>query len=78
MADEPTGNLDSHSGQEVLMILHDIAQDEGRSILLLTHAPRVEDVADRILWLKDGALRDRKREEPTWVTDPVCGMCVDA
>lgn len=78
LADEPTGNLDSHSGQEVLMILHDIARDEGRSILIVTHDPRVEDVADRILWLEDGGLRDRKQEEHDWVTDPVCGMRVDA
>jgi putative ABC transport system ATP-binding protein len=78
LADEPTGNLDSHSGQEVLMILHDIARDEGRSIVLVTHDPRVEDVADRILWLEDGTLRDRRRKEHDWVTDPVCGMRVDA
>jgi putative ABC transport system ATP-binding protein len=78
LADEPTGNLDSHSGQEVLMLLHDIARDEGRSILLVTHDPRVEDVADRNLWLEDGGLRDRRREEHDWVTDPVCGMRVDA
>jgi putative ABC transport system ATP-binding protein len=78
LADEPTGNLDSHSGQDVLMILHDIARDEGRSILLVTHDPRVEDVADRILWLEDGSLRDRKMERHEWVTDPVCGMRVDA
>jgi putative ABC transport system ATP-binding protein len=78
LADEPTGNLDSHSGQEVMMILHDIARDEGRSIVLVTHDPRVEDVADRILWLEDGSLRDRKQEQHAWVTDPVCGMRVDA
>ena len=77
LADEPTGNLDSVSGQEVLMILHDIARDEGKSIILVTHDPRVEDVADRILWLEDGALRDRKTEQHSWVHDPVCGMRVD-
>lgn len=77
LADEPTGNLDSASGQEVLMILHDIARDEGRSVVLVTHDPRVEDVADRILWLEDGALRDRKNEAHQWVRDPVCGMRVD-
>jgi len=78
LADEPTGNLDSHSGQEVMMILHDIARDEGRAVVLVTHDPRVEDVADRILWLEDGALRDRKAERHDWVRDPVCGMRVDA
>jgi putative ABC transport system ATP-binding protein len=78
LADEPTGNLDSVKGQEVLMILHDVARDEGRSVVLVTHDPRVEDVADRVLWLEDGALRDRKREPHEWVRDPVCGMRVDA
>lgn len=77
LADEPTGNLDSANGQEVLMILHDIARDEGCSIVLVTHDPRVEDVADRILWLEDGKFRDRKQEKHAWARDPVCGMRVD-
>jgi len=77
LADEPTGNLDSARGQEVMMTLHDIARDQGRSVLLVTHDPRVEDVADRVLWLEDGALRDRKAEPHSWVKDPVCGMRVD-
>jgi putative ABC transport system ATP-binding protein len=76
-ADEPTGNLDSQSGQEVMMILYNIARDQGCSVVLVTHDPRVEDVADRILWLEDGALRDRKAEQHSWVNDPVCGMRVD-
>lgn len=77
LADEPTGNLDSHTGQEVMMILHDIARDEGCSVILVTHDPRVEEIADRILWLEDGALHDLKAEEHAWVRDPVCGMRVD-
>lgn len=77
LADEPTGNLDSHKGQEVMMILHDIARDDGCAVLMVTHDPRVEEVADRVLWLEDGALRDRKSEPHAWVTDPVCGMRVD-
>lgn len=78
LADEPTGNLDSANGQEVMMILHDIARDEGRSIILVTHDPRVEDIADRVLWLEDGEFRDRRAEQHAWVHDPVCGMRVDA
>ena len=77
LADEPTGNLDSSRGQEVMMILHDIARDEGRAVVIVTHDPRVEDIADRILWLEDGLIRDRKAERHEWVRDPVCGMRVD-
>ncbi len=78
IADEPTGNLDSKSGQDVLMVLHDIARDEGRAVLIVTHDRRVEDVADRILWLEDGHLRDRKQDDHEWVRDPVCNMAIDA
>ena len=78
LADEPTGNLDSQTGQEVMMVLYELARDEGHSVLLVTHDPRVEEIADRVLWLEDGALRDRKAELHTWVRDPVCGMRVDA
>jgi putative ABC transport system ATP-binding protein len=78
LADEPTGNLDSARGQEVLMMLHDLARDDGRGVLIVTHDPRAEDVADRILWLEDGELRDRRASDVQWVTDPICGMRVDA
>jgi putative ABC transport system ATP-binding protein len=78
IADEPTGNLDSKSGQNVLMVLHDIARDDGRGVLIVTHDRRVEDVTDRILWLEDGRLRDRKLEPHEWVRDPVCNMAIDS
>lgn len=77
LADEPTGNLDSQSGQEVMMLLHDIARDQGVSVLIVTHDPRVEEIADRILWLEDGKIIDRKTESHQWIKDPVCGMRVD-
>ena len=77
LADEPTGNLDAKRGQEVVMILHDVVRDEGKAVLMVTHDPRVEEVADRILWLEDGAIRDRKAEAHPWARDPVCGMRVD-
>ncbi len=78
LADEPTGNLDSARGQEILMILHDLARDGGKGVLIVTHDPRAEEVADRILWLEDGQLRDRRADDVQWAQDPVCGMRVDA
>ena len=77
LADEPTGNLDSQTGQEVMMILWEIARDTGCAVVLVTHDRRVEEISDRVLWLEDGSLRDRKAEPHAWVRDPVCGMRVD-
>lgn len=77
LADEPTGNLDSQSGQEVLMLLHEIAKNEGCGVLIVTHDPRVEELADRILWLEDGKLSDKQYDQHHWVHCPVCNMKVD-
>ena len=77
LADEPTGNLDSQRGLEVAMILHDIARTDHRAVVIVTHDERIEDIADRILWLEDGKLRDRKAQAHEWTVDPVCGMRVD-
>ncbi|NOY66017.1 MAG: ATP-binding cassette domain-containing protein [Gammaproteobacteria bacterium] len=77
LADEPTGNLDTQTGQEVMMILQTLAREHGYSVIIVTHDPRVEDIADRILWLEDGKLTDRKEENHKWVKDPVCGMHID-
>ena len=59
------------------MALREVARDDGRAVVIVTHDNRIEDIADRILWLEDGKLRDRKAEPHEWVTDPVCGMRVD-
>lgn len=77
LADEPTGNLDSQRGLEVAMILRDIAREDRRAVVVVTHDARIEEIADRILWLEDGHLRDRKSETHEWTVDPVCGMRVD-
>lgn len=60
------------------MILHDIARDEDSSVVIVTHDPRIEDVADRVLWLEDGRLGDRHAKHQSWTRDPVCGMLVEA
>jgi putative ABC transport system ATP-binding protein len=56
LADEPTAALDKKSGREVVEILHDLARQQGATILLVTHDNRILDVADRILALEDGRI----------------------
>ncbi|HEV8573377.1 MAG TPA: ABC transporter ATP-binding protein [Dehalococcoidia bacterium] len=54
LADEPTANLDSRHGHEVVELLHDIAKAQQRTIVIVSHDHRIRDVADRVLWLQDG------------------------
>ncbi|MGE9266952.1 MAG: ABC transporter ATP-binding protein [Verrucomicrobiales bacterium] len=54
LADEPTGSLDSVSGQQLCRLLRDLCTEEKRSIVVVTHEPRVAMWADRVLVLQDG------------------------
>lgn len=56
LADEPTGNLDSASGKQVLEILRRLKDDQGKTILLVTHSQEGAAMADRIFRMKDGKL----------------------
>jgi putative ABC transport system ATP-binding protein len=56
LADEPTGNLDSVSGKQVLEILRRLKDQEGKTILLVTHSQEGAAMADRVLRMKDGKL----------------------
>ena len=55
LADEPTGNLDVKSGQEVINLFKDLCASDGLSVLMVTHDPMLASMADRMLLLKDGA-----------------------
>jgi putative ABC transport system ATP-binding protein len=60
LADEPTGNLDSKTGYEVMELLcHGLGREEGRAIVIVSHDHRLKQIADRVLWLEDGRLSDR-------------------
>ena len=58
LADEPTGNLDSRAADEFATSIRRIADEFGRTILLVTHDPRISSYADRIIFLKDGHIVD--------------------
>jgi len=58
LADEPTGNLDTRSGDEIAALLRDVSKTYGRTIIMVTHDPRIAAYADRIIFLKDGAVVD--------------------
>ena len=55
-ADEPTGNLDSKSGGEILALLRESCDSYGQSIVMVTHDPNAAAIADRILYLADGEI----------------------
>ncbi len=55
-ADEPTGNLDSKSGKNIMSILQKLNEDEGKTIILITHETVTADHAERIIRLMDGAI----------------------
>jgi putative ABC transport system ATP-binding protein len=61
LADEPTGNLDSRSGDEIASLLRRVAGEWNRSVVMVTHDPRIAAYADRIIFLKDGKLVDETR-----------------
>ena len=73
LADEPTANLDSKIGHEIAKLLKRAAQDENRSVVIVSHDTRLKDIADRVLWLEDGAFRAMS----DMAIDPVCGMSVE-
>jgi len=58
LADEPTGNLDTHAGDEIASLLRSVSKDYGRTVIMVTHDPRIAAYADRIVFLKDGKIID--------------------
>jgi putative ABC transport system ATP-binding protein len=60
LADEPTGNLDSERGREVLALLRELCKERSLAVLLVTHDPEAATFADRTLALRDGRLDERR------------------
>ena len=58
LADEPTGNLDSRSATEIGELLREISAAYGRSVLMVTHDPRIAGFAERLVLMRDGRIID--------------------
>ena len=57
MADEPTAALDSQNGHAVIELLRTLAKENDRTVLIVTHDPRIVDVADEVTYLEDGKIQ---------------------
>lgn len=56
LADEPTGDLDSKTGSEIVQVLHDAAKKENATVVVVTHDPLIAEKADRIMRMRDGQI----------------------
>lgn len=66
LCDEPTGNLDLKTGREILEILQRLNTERGVTIICATHDPRMLDLCDRLMWIRDGQIeRVARRDEVT-------------
>jgi putative ABC transport system ATP-binding protein len=63
LADEPTGNLDSAGGQQVMRLLRDLVADHGQTVIMVTHDKDIAASADRVLHMRDGLIAEDARPE---------------
>jgi putative ABC transport system ATP-binding protein len=63
-ADEPTSALDGENGQIVIQLLQRAAKSHGAAVICVTHDPRLEAYADRIIHIEDGRILDDRRTTP--------------
>jgi putative ABC transport system ATP-binding protein len=64
LADEPTGNLDSKSGEEIMKILLGLNRDRGTTLLFVTHDPEIAAQTQRVIRLRDGHIEGDARSQP--------------
>ena len=62
-ADEPTGNLDSKSGQTVMEIIQRLNEEQGRTVILITHETYTAQLAGRVIHIRDGQIESDKKTE---------------
>jgi putative ABC transport system ATP-binding protein len=60
LADEPTGNLDTKTGWEIVQLMKKLNEDKGQTFVVVTHDPHIAETADRLVYLKDGLIEGIK------------------
>ena len=60
MADEPTGNLDTKTGEEVMELLLNLNRDTGTTLIIVSHDPEIVHLAERIIYIRDGRVESRE------------------
>jgi putative ABC transport system ATP-binding protein len=58
MADEPTGNLDTKSGDEIMELLLNLNKEQGTTIIVVTHDPEVAELTQRVVCIRDGVVEN--------------------
>ena len=61
LCDEITGNLDSKTGQEIMVVLRELNQEQGKTFVLITHDPNVAQTTDRLVEIRDGEIAGEKK-----------------
>ena len=60
MADEPTGNLDTKSGDEIMELLLNLNKEHGTTLIIVTHDPEIADQTERVIYIRDGIVEEIK------------------
>ena len=63
-ADEPTGDLDSRTSQEIMDLMRRLNRENGQTFVIVTHSQEIGDQCDRIVWMKDGYVVNEGQEQP--------------
>ncbi len=58
LCDEPTGALDYHTSKDILQLIEDVNKKYGNTIIIVTHNDAIKDMADRVIYLQDGRIRE--------------------
>jgi putative ABC transport system ATP-binding protein len=61
LADEPTGNLDSKTGEEIISLMRELNKEQKKTFVIVSHNPAISRMVDRIIYLKDGRIMDGER-----------------